>query len=45
MVANFQSWMEPLVIMLAVPGALPGVLWNARAHRHDDQRRVPDGRG
>jgi multidrug efflux pump subunit AcrB len=27
MVANFQSWMEPLVIMLAVPGALAGVLW------------------
>ena len=27
MVANFQSWMEPLVIMLALPGALAGVLW------------------
>jgi multidrug efflux pump subunit AcrB len=27
MVANFQSWLEPLVIMLAVPGALAGVLW------------------
>ncbi|MEA2678601.1 MAG: hypothetical protein QOK03_323 [Candidatus Binataceae bacterium] len=27
MVANFQSWMEPLLIMLAVPGALAGVLW------------------
>ncbi len=27
MVANFQSWMEPLVIMMAVPGALAGVLW------------------
>jgi len=27
MVANFQSWSQPLVIMLAVPGALAGVLW------------------
>jgi multidrug efflux pump subunit AcrB len=27
MVANFQSWLEPFVIMLAVPGALAGVLW------------------
>jgi multidrug efflux pump subunit AcrB len=27
MVANFQSWLEPLVIMIAVPGALAGVLW------------------
>jgi multidrug efflux pump subunit AcrB len=27
MVANFQSWLEPLVIMMAVPGALAGVLW------------------
>ncbi len=27
MVANFQSWLEPLIIMLAVPGALAGALW------------------
>ncbi len=27
MVANFQSWLEPMIIMLAVPGALAGVLW------------------
>ena len=27
MVANFQSWLEPLIILLAVPGALMGVLW------------------
>jgi multidrug efflux pump subunit AcrB len=27
MVANFQSWLEPLIIMTAVPGALAGVLW------------------
>jgi multidrug efflux pump subunit AcrB len=27
MVANFQSWLEPFVIMMAMPGALAGVLW------------------
>jgi multidrug efflux pump subunit AcrB len=27
MVANFQSWLEPFVIMMALPGALTGVLW------------------
>ncbi|HLH76302.1 MAG TPA: efflux RND transporter permease subunit [Candidatus Binataceae bacterium] len=27
MAANFQSWMEPLIIMTAVPGALAGALW------------------
>ncbi|HYB90377.1 MAG TPA: efflux RND transporter permease subunit [Candidatus Binataceae bacterium] len=27
MVANYQSWLEPFLIMLAVPGAFAGVLW------------------
>ncbi|MFZ0887045.1 MAG: efflux RND transporter permease subunit [Candidatus Binataceae bacterium] len=27
MAANFQSWLEPFIIILAVPGALAGVLW------------------
>ncbi|HLH77110.1 MAG TPA: efflux RND transporter permease subunit [Candidatus Binataceae bacterium] len=27
MAANFQSWLEPLIILMAVPGALAGVLW------------------
>jgi multidrug efflux pump subunit AcrB len=27
MVANFQSWLEPFIIIIAVPGALAGVLW------------------
>ena len=27
MVANFQLWLEPFIIMMAVPGALAGVLW------------------
>jgi multidrug efflux pump subunit AcrB len=27
MAANFQSWLEPFIIIMAVPGALAGVLW------------------
>jgi multidrug efflux pump subunit AcrB len=27
MAANFQSWTEPLIILMATPGALAGVLW------------------
>ena len=27
MVVNFQSWIDPLIILMALPGALAGVLW------------------
>jgi len=27
MVTNFQSWIDPFIIIVAVPGALVGVLW------------------
>ena len=27
MVVNFQSWLDPLIIIMAVPGALAGILW------------------
>lgn len=27
MVVNFQSWTDPLIIMMAVPGAAAGILW------------------
>ncbi|PYM37163.1 MAG: RND transporter [Candidatus Rokuibacteriota bacterium] len=27
MVVNFQSWMDPLIILTALPGALAGILW------------------
>jgi multidrug efflux pump subunit AcrB len=27
MVINFQSWVDPFVILMALPGALAGVLW------------------
>jgi multidrug efflux pump subunit AcrB len=27
MVVNFQSWIDPLIILMSLPGALAGVLW------------------
>jgi multidrug efflux pump subunit AcrB len=27
MVVNFQSWLDPLIILMALPGALGGILW------------------
>ncbi|MBV8779829.1 MAG: efflux RND transporter permease subunit, partial [Phycisphaerae bacterium] len=27
MVINFQSWVDPLIILMALPGALCGILW------------------
>ena len=27
MVVNFQSWSDPLIIIMAVPGALAGIVW------------------
>jgi multidrug efflux pump subunit AcrB len=28
LVVNFQTWLDPLVIIMALPGALSGVLWS-----------------
>jgi multidrug efflux pump subunit AcrB len=33
MVVNFQSWMDPFVILTALPGALAGMLWALFATR------------
>jgi multidrug efflux pump subunit AcrB len=27
MVINFQSWLDPMIILMALPGALAGILW------------------
>ena len=27
MVVNFQSWMDPFIILMAIPGTLSGILW------------------
>jgi multidrug efflux pump subunit AcrB len=28
MVVNFQSWLDPLIIIMALPGALAGIVWS-----------------
>ncbi len=33
MVVNFQSWLDPLVILMALPGALAGIVWALFATR------------
>ncbi len=33
MVVNFQSWLDPLIILMALPGALSGILWMLFATR------------
>ena len=38
MVVNFQSWLDPLVILMALPGALAGIVWMLFLHAHDAQR-------
>src|SRR6185503_2925900 len=27
LVVNFQSWLDPLIIIMALPGALAGIVW------------------
>jgi multidrug efflux pump subunit AcrB len=27
MVVNFQSWLDPFIILMALPGALAGIMW------------------
>jgi len=27
MVVNFQSWLDPLIILMAIPGTFAGILW------------------
>ena len=44
MVVNFQSWLDPFIILTALPGALAGILWMLFAHPDDPQRAGPDGR-
>ena len=33
MVVNFQSWLDPLVILMGLPGAFSGILWMLFATR------------
>ena len=33
MVINFQSWLDPLIVLMAVPWRCAGVIWMLFAHR------------
>ena len=44
LVAQFRSFIDPLLILLAVPTGLTGVLVALYRHRHDAERAVADGR-
>ena len=44
-VVNFQSWLDPFIIITALPGASGGYLLDAAAHPHHAQRAIADGRG
>jgi hypothetical protein len=41
MVVNFQSWLDPFIILTALPGALAGILW--MLYLNDHQRPGADG--
>ena len=43
MVILFQSWLDPFIIMVAVPGAIVGILWMLAFTHTTHQRRVVDG--
>ena len=43
LVMNFQSWIDPLIVLMAVPFALAGVLWDAVPVADPDERAGADG--
>ena len=44
MAVNFQSWLDPLIILMALPGAIAGVLWILLADADQHLRAGADGR-
>jgi hypothetical protein len=42
-VVNFQSWLDPFIIITALPAALAGIVCSC-SHAHDAQRAGADGR-
>ena len=43
MVINFQSWLDPVIVLLAVPFALAGVMWMLFLTQTAHQRAGADG--
>jgi len=33
MAVNFQSWLDPLIILMALPAAVAGIFWMLSLHR------------
>ena len=44
LVVNFQSWLDPFIILTALTGALAGVIWALHVTEHDLERSSDDGR-
>ena len=44
-VVNFQSWLDPFIIITALPGALAGICLDAAAHAHHVECAIADRRG
>ena len=40
-VVNFQSWLDPFIIITALPGALAGIVLDAAADAHHAERAIP----
>ena len=43
MALNFQSWLDPFIILMALPGALAGILWMLFVTADHFQRAFADG--
>ena len=43
-VVNFQSWLDPFIIITALPAALAGIVWMLFVTRTTCQRAGADGR-
>ena len=43
LVINFQSWIDPLIVLLAVPFALGGVMWMLYLTQTPHERAGADG--
>ena len=44
LVVNFQSWLDPFIIITALTGALAGVIWGLSRYWHNLERPSDDGR-
>ncbi len=43
MTVNFQSWVDPFIILMALPGAMAGILWMLFITGNNVERTLPDG--